>query len=290
MQHKMLINLVTGSLAFSLFIFGLSMMLGGNDRYVHAITQLYFLDSILSQMHAAQLLGGVIVIISAMLIFQHSVLKKAAGIGLFVLSALFLLSLFSETRWISSLGGFPVIGSGQGIIKYFALLPIAAYLFLRDKLTDNQHLWFNFFPVALVLVWIGSMKFFEFEAKGIEALVNHSPFMSWMYDLMSLQTASNVIGIYDLFIAGLLAIALAHQSKVLVNIAILGCGAVFIMTQTFLFTTPGALSATTLLTGTGQFIIKDIWFICNLLIITWIAHNPSMQHTNQQYSSVPVES
>ncbi|AOT06416.1 DUF417 family protein [Pseudoalteromonas luteoviolacea] len=287
MQHKILINLVTGLLAFSLFVFGLSMMLGGNDRYVHTILQFYALDTAISQMLAAQLLGGVIVIISALLVYQQPTSKKAALIGVSTFATLFLITLLGEARWINSLGGFPVIGSGQGIIKYFALLPIVMYLFLRDKFTAYQHQWLNFFPVALVLIWIGSMKFFEFEAKGIEMLLIHSPLMSWMYDLLSLQMASNLIGIYDLFFAGLLAFAIAHQSLLLLRAAVFGCGAVFIVTQTFLFTTPDALSATTLLTGTGQFIIKDIWFICNLLIITWLMHN-QQSNPNQPHSSVPA--
>lgn len=286
MQHKILINMVTGLLAFSLFVFGLSMMLGGNDRYVHTVLQFYALDNAMSQMLAAQLLGGVIIIISASLVYQQPASKKVALFGVTALSILFLITLLGDARWINALGGFPVIGSGQGIIKYFALLPVVVYLFLRDKFTAYQHQWLNFFPVALVLVWIGSMKFFEFEAKGIETLLTHSPLMSWMYDVLSLQMASNLIGIYDLFFAGLLAFAIAQQSLLLLRAAVFGCGAVFIVTQTFLFTTPGALSATTLLTGTGQFIIKDIWFICNLLIITWLMHN--QQQTNQPHSSEAV--
>src|ERR1700741_3249632 len=35
--------------------------------------------------------------------------------------------------------------------------------------------------LVLVIGWIGLMKFTGYEAKGIEPLVAHSPFMSWMY-------------------------------------------------------------------------------------------------------------
>ena len=35
--------------------------------------------------------------------------------------------------------------------------------------------------LVLVVGWIGLMKFTGYEAKGIEPLVTHSPFMSWMY-------------------------------------------------------------------------------------------------------------
>ncbi|TQF72530.1 DUF417 family protein [Pseudoalteromonas luteoviolacea] len=267
MQHKTLINLVTGLTAFSLFVFALSMMLGGNDRYVQTALKFYYLDSAISDVLAAQLLGGFIVIISALLVSRQPAFKNASMWGLTAIALLFLVTLFSESRWIQSHGGFPVIGSGQGIIKYFALLPIAVYLFAREKFSTRAHLWFNFFPVAVVLLWIGGMKFLELEAKGIEPLVSNSPFMSWLYDLFSVQMASNLIGIYDIFFTALLGAAIFLRHKPLFVISALACGAVFVMTQTFLITTPGALSVSTLLTGTGQFVIKDIWFICNLLIL-----------------------
>lgn len=43
------------------------------------------------------------------------------------------------------------------------------------------------------------------------------------------------------------------------------------MTQTFLITAPNALSSTTVLAGLGQFVIKDLWFIANLVIIYHLA-------------------
>jgi len=38
------------------------------------------------------------------------------------------------------------------------------------------------YGLVLVIGWIGLMKFTEYEAKGIQPLVAHSPLMSWMYD------------------------------------------------------------------------------------------------------------
>ncbi|MDK2598192.1 DUF417 family protein [Pseudoalteromonas obscura] len=284
MQHKMILNIVTGLTAFSLFVFGLSMMLGGNDRYVHALLQFYTLDIAISDMLSAQLLGGIIVITSALVILQQPVLKKAALISIVTIAIAFLVTLFGEARWIQAHGGFPVIGSGQGIIKYFALLPIVAYLFCRERFSATQHIWLNFFPVALVLLWIGGMKFMELEAKGIEPLVSNSPFMSWMYQLFSVQMASNLIGIYDILFVVLLMAAIILRHTLLLKVAVLGCGTVFLMTQTFLFTTPGALSATTILTGTGQFVIKDIWFLCNLLILSFLVLSQSNKPSIQPHS------
>jgi uncharacterized membrane protein YkgB len=39
------------------------------------------------------------------------------------------------------------------------------------------------YGLVLVIGWIGVMKFTEYEAKGIQPLVAHSPLMGWMYGL-----------------------------------------------------------------------------------------------------------
>jgi uncharacterized membrane protein YkgB len=123
--------------------------------------------------------------------------------------------------------------------------------------------WIAILPVLVVLVWIGGMKFTLIEAQGIEDLLLTSPFMSWMYNIWDLQTASNLIGVYDL-IAVVLLIAAIYNLKLL-SIAVIMPLAVFMMTQTFLATTPEAVSTSTILSTTGHFLIKDLWFIANLI-------------------------
>jgi uncharacterized membrane protein YkgB len=39
------------------------------------------------------------------------------------------------------------------------------------------------YGLVLVIGWIGLMKFTEYEAKGIQPLVAHSPLMAWMYTI-----------------------------------------------------------------------------------------------------------
>ena len=41
------------------------------------------------------------------------------------------------------------------------------------------------YGLVLVLGWIGAMKFTAYEAEGIKTLVETSPFMSWMYKVLS---------------------------------------------------------------------------------------------------------
>lgn len=40
------------------------------------------------------------------------------------------------------------------------------------------------YGLVLVLGWIGAMKFTAYEAEGIKPLVETSPLMSWMYQLL----------------------------------------------------------------------------------------------------------
>ena len=50
------------------------------------------------------------------------------------------------------------------------------------------------YGLVLVVGWIGLMKFTGYEAKGIEPLVVHSPFMSWIYSFLSVETFSESAG------------------------------------------------------------------------------------------------
>jgi uncharacterized membrane protein YkgB len=73
------------------------------------------------------------------------------------------------------------------------------------------------YGLVLILFWIGLMKFTPYEANAIKPLVEHSPFMSWMYYIMSIQAVSNMIGVIEVATAVLMAlrswvpIALPHN-------------------------------------------------------------------------------
>ena len=51
------------------------------------------------------------------------------------------------------------------------------------------------YGLVLVIGWIGLMKFTEYEAKGIQPLVAHSPLMSWMYAFLTVRAFSNALGV-----------------------------------------------------------------------------------------------
>ena len=249
-------------------LMAVSTLMIGSDASITRVTDFYGLSDGLIAKNGhiiAALAFALVSVLSALVLAKSSnqTLKQALGFALIVVSAVPLITLFSDQRWIASLGGFPAIGSGQGIIKYFALLALGIHFIAADRLSITQQRLLQILPVVLVLLWIGGMKFTELEAKGIEPLVASSPFMSWMYQLWSVQTTSNLIGVYDLI--ALAALLLSLRIPVLFVPALLMSGAVMLTTQSFLFTWSDALSAETLLSSGGQFLIKDLWYLANLV-------------------------
>jgi uncharacterized membrane protein YkgB len=69
----------------------------------------------------------------------------------------------------------------RDVVEETAGLEAAGYLILR-------------YGLALVVGWIGAMKFTGYEAAGIQPLVANSPFMGWMYRVLSVQAFSNLLG------------------------------------------------------------------------------------------------
>lgn len=269
MNLKQTNNVLTFLLSLSFLMLGLSFAIGANPNTLTATFSFYGLDTLMPLDTLGLITGStMLALVAATLAAHFKLIKPTVALLLaIVISTVPLITLFASNRWKAELGGFPIIGSGQGIIKYFAILPIYIFLFCKSKFTDKQHVLFNFIPVAMVLLWIGGMKFYAFEAKAIVGLVETSPFMSWLYTLFSVQGASNVIGGFDILFAVLLGLGLFLNNKKLIIASGLACLSVFLMTQTFLFSAPNAFSPTTLLERLGQFVIKDLWYVGNLIVI-----------------------
>ena len=259
-------------LAISMGLLGTSILLMGHHSHISMTTDFFGISELLPNMVFNSIAGMAFIIAAALSVLAIKRIELRAKLGAFiiVLSTVALLPLLGSSMWIASLGGFPAIGSGQGVIKYFALLSIGIFL-TRPYLESRKAVWLNAFPVVLVLLWIGGMKFTLLEAKGIEALVSSSPLMSWMYNVWDLQTTSNLIGVYDLIALTLVILAIFNQ-KLLIP-AVLMSGAVFAVTQTFFLSWPAALSSETLLSTGGHFLIKDLWFVANLLIFATLINS-----------------
>ncbi|GCA97418.1 hypothetical protein NCCNTM_10530 [Mycolicibacterium sp. NCC-Tsukiji] len=116
------------------------------------------------------------------------------------------------------------------------------------------------YGLVIVIGWIGLLKFTSYEAQGIQPLVAHSPFMSWLYDIFSVTTFSSLLGVLEVGTAVLLAVK-PWWPKVSAVGSVIAVG-LFVATISFLFTTPGigesAAGGFPALSMTGQFLIKDV--------------------------------
>jgi uncharacterized membrane protein YkgB len=116
------------------------------------------------------------------------------------------------------------------------------------------------YGLALVIGWIGVLKFTAYEAQGIQPLVANSPFMSWLYDVFSVTTFSSLLGVLEVTAAVLLAVK-PWLPRVSAVGSVIAAG-LFLATISFLFTTPGVVEAAEggfpWLGTTGQFLIKDV--------------------------------
>jgi hypothetical protein len=72
------------------------------------------------------------------------------------------------------------------------------------------------YGLALVIGWIGMMKFTGYEAQGIEPLVAHSPLLGWMYSIWTVRQFAAGLGVVELSIAILIAL-LALVAKSICN-------------------------------------------------------------------------
>jgi reactive chlorine resistance protein C len=62
------------------------------------------------------------------------------------------------------------------------------------------------YGLALVIAWIGALKFTSYEAQGIQPLVANSPLMRWLYDIFTLHTFSALLGVVEIATAVLLCV------------------------------------------------------------------------------------
>ena len=91
--------------------------------------------------------------------------------------------------------------------------------------------------LIVVLAWIGGMKFTAYEAMGIQPLVAHSPFISWMYDFLSIRSFSAMLGCIEIVTAALISLRYGSP-KVSALGSVLAMG-LFATTLSMLFSTPG---------------------------------------------------
>ena len=117
------------------------------------------------------------------------------------------------------------------------------------------------YGLVVVLLWIGAMKFTVYEGTAIQPLVSHSPLMSWVYQVMSVQTFSNWLGLVEVAIGILIA-----ARPISATLCAIGSGLgilTFLTTLSFMLSTPPTWEAglggfPALSVAPGQFLLKDL--------------------------------
>ena len=118
-----------------------------------------------------------------------------------------------------------------------------------------------YFALAVIFIWVGAMKFTDYEAAGIAGFVMNSPIVSWWHAVFGIQGTSYMLGVYEISTGLLLAARMFSPSLSLAG-AVMSI-VTYLVTLSFMLTTPGvaeplaggfpALSA-----FPGQFLAKDL--------------------------------
>ena len=210
---------------------------------------------------------------------------RRIGFGMFGLYAAVALTLIlTNPVWIEAEGGFPAIGSGQGILKYLAMVGLALWAgsFENSRMFSSRYsdmrLWSQ--PVMwaglfLVLLWIGGMKFTASEAAGIEPLITTHLAFSWMTPLIGLQNASYAIGVIELLTALALTGFWFHRGAYRAGLFL--SAVTFVLTLSFLITFAGSwadsLGGFPALSRSGHFLLKDLPLLAVVLAL-WAETGP----------------
>ena len=115
------------------------------------------------------------------------------------------------------------------------------------------------YGLALIIVWIGALKFANYEAVAIEGLVANSPLLSWLYGIASVSMVAAVIGVVEIVLGVLIAVR-SFAPRVSA-VGSLGAILMFLTTLSFMVSTPGVWQpgyGFPFLSGAGQFLVKDL--------------------------------
>ncbi len=115
------------------------------------------------------------------------------------------------------------------------------------------------FGTAVILLWIGLFKFTPTEAAAIRPLLEHHPFTFWVYAIFSVQAVSNVVGTIEITVA--VVLLLSVKFYFLKQYAGLGIVFTFLITLSFLFSTPEIWRVKDGVLVTDYFILKDLAYL-----------------------------
>ena len=129
----------------------------------------------------------------------------------------------------------------------------------RSPLTYKIGYYISLFGAALILLWIGIFKFTPTEAAAIKPLVENHFLTFFVYRIMSVQVVSNLIGTIEIIIA--LLLIFSAKFALLRKYAGMGMIMTFLVTLSYLFTTPGVWKIVDGVPVTDFFILKDLMLL-----------------------------
>ena len=119
------------------------------------------------------------------------------------------------------------------------------------------------YGLVIVLAWFGAMKFTYYESHGISSWVANSPFLSWIYNVISIDAFGRLNGSIELITAALLAVKPWFPKASVVGGIF--ASLFFVTTLSFMITTPGTGESSAggfpVLSADGEFLMKDIALI-----------------------------
>ncbi len=114
--------------------------------------------------------------------------------------------------------------------------------------------------LAVTVIWVGALKFSGYEAEAIQPMVANSPLLSWAYGFLSVPAFAAILGTGEIIIG--IMILTRPIAPLVSAIGSIGTAILFLVTVTFLVTTPGVwqpeLGFPFLSPMPGQFLAKDI--------------------------------
>lgn len=128
-----------------------------------------------------------------------------------------------------------------------------------ESKTYKTGYYISLFGAALILLWIGIFKFTPTEADAIKPLVENHFLTFFVYKTVSVQMVSNAIGVIEIIIALLLIFSVKFAS--LRKYAGIGMIVTFLVTLSYLFTTPGVWKIVDGVPVTDFFILKDLMLL-----------------------------
>ncbi|MGU3373870.1 DUF417 family protein [Chryseobacterium sp. M5A1_1a] len=129
----------------------------------------------------------------------------------------------------------------------------------NNQSTYNLGYYISLFGAALILLWIGIFKFTPTEAAAIKPLVENHFLTFFVYKIVSVQAVSNLIGVIEIIIA--LLLIFSAKFAVLKKYAGIGMIITFLVTLSYLFTTPGMWKIVDGVPVTDFFILKDLMLL-----------------------------